>query len=74
MPALLVHGTRDETVSIELARNYERAARAAGGEVELVEIPGAAGRHRAYIDPRAAAWAAVTSRLGAARSGVGAEL
>jgi acetyl esterase/lipase len=74
MPALLVHGTRDETVSIELARNYERAARAAGGEVELVEIPGAAGRHRAYIDPRAAAWAAVTSRLGAARRGVGAEL
>ncbi len=63
MPALLVHGTLDETVSIELARNYERAARAAGGEVELVEIPGEAGRHRAHIDPRGAAWAAVTSRL-----------
>jgi pimeloyl-ACP methyl ester carboxylesterase len=63
MPALLVHGTRDETVSIELARNYERAARAVSGEVELVEIPGEAGRHRAHIDPRGAAWAAVTSRL-----------
>jgi acetyl esterase/lipase len=63
MPALLVHGTRDETVSIELARNYEQAARAAGSEVELVEIAGAAGRHRAHIDPRSAAWAAVTSRL-----------
>jgi acetyl esterase/lipase len=74
MPALLVHGTRDETVSIELARNYERAARAAGGEVELVEIPGAAGRHRAHIDPRGAAWAAVISRLGAVSAGAPAEL
>ncbi len=63
MPALLVHGTLDETVSVELARNYESAARAAGGEVELVEIPGYAGRHRAHIDPRGEAWAAVTSRL-----------
>jgi acetyl esterase/lipase len=68
MPALLVHGTRDETVSIELARNYQRAARAAGGEVELVEIAGAAGGHRAHIDPRSAAWAAVTSRLTASPS------
>lgn len=66
MPALLVHGTLDQTVSIELARNYERAARAAGSEIELVEIPGAAGRHRAHIDPRGQAWAAVTSRLHAA--------
>ena len=63
MPALLVHGTLDQTVSIELARNYERAARAAGTEVELVEVAGAAGRHRAHIDPRGQAWAAVTSRL-----------
>lgn len=63
VPALLVHGTLDETVSVELSRSYERAARAAGGAVELVEIPGEAGRHRAHIDPRGQAWAAVTSRL-----------
>jgi acetyl esterase/lipase len=63
MPALLVHGTLDATVSVELARSYERAARAAGSEIELVEIPGAAGRHRAHIDPRGQAWAAVVSRL-----------
>lgn len=63
MPALLVHGTLDETVSVELSRSYERAARAAGGDVELVEIAGAAGRHRAHIDPRGEAWAAVTARL-----------
>ena len=63
IPALLVHGTLDETVSVELSRSYERAARAAGGEVELVEIAGEAGRHRAHIDPRGEAWAAVTTRL-----------
>jgi acetyl esterase/lipase len=63
IPVLLVHGTRDETVSVELSRTYERAARAAGGEVELVEIAGEAGRHRAHIDPRGEAWAAVTARL-----------
>ncbi|MGH2863830.1 MAG: alpha/beta hydrolase family protein [Solirubrobacteraceae bacterium] len=69
MPALLVHGTSDETVSIELARSYERAARAAGSEIELVEIPGAAGRHRAHIDPRGRAWAAVTGHLSAPACG-----
>lgn len=68
MPALLVHGTLDETVSIELARSYAQATRAAGGEVELVEIPGQDGRHRAHLDPRGAAWAAVTSRLPASTS------
>lgn len=64
IPVLLVHGTADETVSVELSRNYESAERAAGGTVELVEIEGEAGRHRAHIDPRGEAWAAVTSRLG----------
>jgi acetyl esterase/lipase len=65
MPVLLVHGTLDETVSVKLSRGYERAARAAGGAVELVEIAGAAGRHRAHIDPRGEAWAVVTKRLAA---------
>ncbi len=63
IPVLLVHGTADETVSVELSRQYESAERAAGGTVELVEIEGEAGRHRAHIDPRGEAWAAVTSRL-----------
>jgi len=65
MPALLVHGTLDETVSIELARSYERAAHLAGGEVELVEIGGKAGMHRAHLHPRGEAWAAVARRLSA---------
>ena len=63
MPVLLVHGIQDETVSVKLSRHYERAALAAGGTVELVEIEGVAGRHRAHIDPKGAAWAAVTHWL-----------
>jgi acetyl esterase/lipase len=63
VPVLLVHGSEDQTVSIELARNYERAASAAGGEVELVEVAGAAGRHRAHINPLGSAWATVAERL-----------
>jgi acetyl esterase/lipase len=67
VPVLLVHGRADQTVSVKHSRNYERAARAAGDEVELVEIAGEAGAHRAHIDPRGSAWVAVTSRLEAAR-------
>jgi acetyl esterase/lipase len=63
MPVLLVHGVLDETVSVALSRNYARAASAAGGELELVEIEGEAGSHRAFVDPRGAAWAPVAARL-----------
>jgi acetyl esterase/lipase len=63
MPVLIVHGLLDETVSVKLSRSYANATRAAGGEVELVEIQGPAGRHRAHIDPRGDAWAAVVHRL-----------
>jgi acetyl esterase/lipase len=62
-PVLLVHGVLDQTVSVRLSRRYARSAHAAGGSVELVEIEGEAGRHRAHVDPRGAAWAAVTVRL-----------
>jgi acetyl esterase/lipase len=67
MPVLLVHGTLDQTVSVKFSRGYERAVNAAGGEAELVEIAGAAGGHRAHIDPRGAAWAAVAERLASPR-------
>ena len=63
VPALLVHGVLDDTVSVRLSRAYAAAALAAGCEVELVEIEGKAGRHRAHIDPRGSAWAAVTRWL-----------
>jgi acetyl esterase/lipase len=67
IPVLLVHGVEDATVSVGLSRGYERAARAAGADVELVEIEGPSGSHRAHIDPRGVAWAAVVSRLERAR-------
>jgi acetyl esterase/lipase len=63
MPALLVHGVLDETVSVGLSRTYVRAALAAGADAELVEIEGEAGRHRAFIDPRGAGWAPVIAWL-----------
>jgi len=63
MPALLVHGVIDTTVSVRLSRTYAEASRAAGGEVELVEIDGEAGGHREFVDPRGAGWAPVVSWL-----------
>jgi acetyl esterase/lipase len=63
MPVLLVHGVQDETVTVRLSRNYAERARAAGGSVELIEIEGPAGAHRAHLDPRGAAWAAVVGWL-----------
>jgi acetyl esterase/lipase len=63
MSTLLVHGVLDETVSVRLSRAYAAAALAAGGDLELVEIEGEAGRHRVHVDPRGSAWAAVTRWL-----------
>ena len=59
IPVLLVHGTEDETVSVRRSRNYAQAARALGADVELVEIPGAAGTHRSHVFPWSAGFAAV---------------
>jgi acetyl esterase/lipase len=63
MPVLLVHGVQDVTVTVRLSREYARRSRAAGGQVELIEIEGPAGGHRAHIDPRGSAWAAVATWL-----------
>jgi acetyl esterase/lipase len=73
IPVLLVHGTDDTTVSVRRSRNYAAAARAAGGDVELVEIAGEDGAHRRHVDPDGVAWAAVTGWLEeTARVGAGA--
>lgn len=56
MPVLLVHGTDDESVPVRLARNFARASAAAGAEVELVELDGPDGGHRAHIEPHSASW------------------
>jgi acetyl esterase/lipase len=61
VPTLLVHGLDDGTVPVARSRDYAAAARAAGDEVELIEIPGA--DHRAPVDPRSEAWRAAAERL-----------
>ena len=64
MPVLLVHGTDDATVSVRRSRNYAQAARERGGQVDLVEIPGPAGRPPAATStPTGESWAAITTWL-----------
>jgi acetyl esterase/lipase len=61
MPVLLIHGEDDQTVPVIRSRRYAEAARAAGGDVELIEpVPG---YHRVHVDPRSAAWEAAAGFL-----------
>jgi acetyl esterase/lipase len=46
---LLLHGTEDRIVPIDLSRSYARAASAAGDEVDFIELPG--GGHMEFLDP-----------------------
>jgi acetyl esterase/lipase len=60
VPALLVHGTRDDVVPPRRSRDFTAAARAAGDDVTLVE-PDA--DHRQVVDPRHPAWKPVPAWL-----------
>lgn len=55
---LLVHGTLDDCVPVQMSRDY---AVAAGGEATLVERPGEG--HFEHLDPRSGAWADVIAWL-----------
>ena len=59
---LLVHGLRDDVVPPSQSSDYAAAARAAGDDVELLELPEA--DHFDVIEPSHQAWEAVTTRLG----------
>lgn len=59
--SVLVHGTADANVPVELSRRYADRARRAGDRVELVELPGTG--HFELIDPLSDAWPAVTAAL-----------
>jgi pimeloyl-ACP methyl ester carboxylesterase len=61
VPQLLVHGGRDADVPVEMSRHYADAARAAGDEVNYVELTGAG--HYEHLDPGSAAWRAVIDWL-----------
>ena len=54
---LIIHGTADDVLPIDLARAYVKAARAAGDIVDFIEIPGL--NHMEYLNPDSAAHAAL---------------
>jgi acetyl esterase/lipase len=58
---LILHGTADIAVPIDLSRRYSRAAAAAGDSVELIELPGAG--HMEYLDPGSEAHATLSRWL-----------
>ena len=58
---LLVHGLRDDVVPPSQSSDYAAAARAAGDDVELLELPEA--DHFDVIVPSEGAWPAVAARL-----------
>jgi len=58
---LLLHGDRDETVSIELAESYAAAADQAGDDSELRVLLRVG--HMEHIDPSTTAWAAARDWL-----------
>ena len=61
VPQLVVHGAHDDTVPVAMSRAYVARARAAGDDVEYVELPEAG--HYEHIDPRTEAWKVVRSWL-----------
>ena len=58
---LVLHGDRDETVAIEIARSYAAAAIAAGDRCELRVLPGVG--HFEHIDASSEAWRIARSWL-----------
>ena len=57
----LVHGVADRVVPIEIGRAYTKAARAAGDQVEIIELPGFG--HFDLINPKTGAWPAVLASV-----------
>lgn len=53
-PQVLIHGTSDDRVPIEVSRDYAEKAKEAGDTVDLIELPGV--DHFALIDARSTAW------------------
>jgi acetyl esterase/lipase len=58
---VIVHGDADQLVPVDLGRRYAEAARAAGDQVEWLELPGVG--HFEVIDPGHPAWEATAGRL-----------
>jgi acetyl esterase/lipase len=58
---IAVHGTRDDTVPVEMSRRYVARALTVGDQAELVEIADCG--HFELIDPLSAAWAVVLAAI-----------
>ena len=58
VPQLVVHGSADDTVLVDMGRDYVEAALAAGDDAEFVEVKAAG--HFEHLNPNGSAWAAVT--------------
>lgn len=61
VPVAVVHGRRDEQVPYRIGAEFAAAARVAGDDVRLVELPEC--EHFGLIDPLSAAWPAVLDAL-----------
>lgn len=61
VPVVLIHGTADEHVPVEISRGYAEAARQAGDDVRLHEFEGL--DHFAVIDPAAPPWATTIKEI-----------
>lgn len=57
VPVTVVHGDQDEQVPVTISQRWVAAARAAGGDVGLLTLPGV--EHFGLIDPLSSAWSAV---------------
>jgi acetyl esterase/lipase len=60
VPVRCVHSRDDDTVPFSQSVDYVRAARAAGDDSTLIEVPGG---HFGVIDPGSAAWRAIVELL-----------
>jgi acetyl esterase/lipase len=61
IPQVLIHGTEDEHVPIDLSRAYARAAAAAGDDIVLYELEGTG--HMDFLDPAGGAHACLIDCL-----------
>lgn len=58
---VVIHGTLDEQVPVPMSREFVAAGHAAGGNVQLIELPEC--EHFGLIDPKSAAWPEVVLAL-----------
>jgi acetyl esterase/lipase len=58
---VLVHGSLDEDVPVDVSHSFHAAATATGDDVTLHELPG--GDHMSLVDPTSAAWPTVLDAI-----------